>query len=405
MRDPGFTASYCAVDMSTAANQSHAQPQAQNLPPPYNIDYMDEKATREYSKWHPKSWGKNTKRAVFFGVCAIIVAIICGAYFGVRANKYPNYTKLNYTLRDTYSGSDFFDRFEYFTGYDPTSGFVHYVDNATASSMNLTYASSERAILRVDTSEQSATTGRKSVRITSKQTYESGLFIFDIVHTPYGCGTWPAVWLSDPANWPYNGEIDVVEAVNSVPHGQVQMTLHTTKNCNMDRKRKMSGTNINSGCYNGTNENAGCGVYGKQNTYGAGFNAAGGGVYAMEWRDAGIRIWFFERNSLPSDLSAAIDVSGNTSSSSNSTTVAPDPSGWGEAMADFPGTDCDISSHFRNQSIIANIDLCGNWAGKETVYNGLDSCPGTCTDYVATNYSAFTNAYWEFNSFRVFQAE
>ncbi|KAK7534089.1 glycoside hydrolase family 16 protein [Phyllosticta citribraziliensis] len=405
MRDPGFTASYCAVDMSTAANQSHVQQQPQNLPPPYNIDYTDEKATREYSKWHPKSWGKNTKRAAFFGVCAIIVAIICGAYFGVRANKYPNYNKLNYTLRDTYSGSDFFDRFEYFTGYDPTSGFVHYVDNATASSMNLTYASTERAILRVDTSEQSATTGRKSVRITSKQTYDSGLFIFDIAHTPYGCGTWPAVWLSDPANWPYNGEIDVVEAVNSVPHGQVQMTLHTTKNCDMNRKRKMSGTNIKSNCYNGTNDNAGCGVYGEQNTFGAGFNAAGGGVYAMEWRDAGIRIWFFDRNSLPSDLSAAIDVSGDTSSSSNSTTAAPDPSGWGEAMADFPGTNCDISSHFRNQSIIANIDLCGSWAGTETVYNGLDSCPGTCTDYVATNYSAFTNAYWEFNSFRVFQAE
>ena len=73
--------------------------------------------------------------------------------------------------------------------------------------MNLTYASTTSAILRVDTSETDATTGRKSVRIESKNQYDSGLFIFDILHTPYGCGTWPAVWLTDPSNWPMNGEI------------------------------------------------------------------------------------------------------------------------------------------------------------------------------------------------------
>ena len=82
-----------------------------------------------------------------------------------------------------------------------------YVDEAGSMQMNLTYASSTSAVLRVDTSETNAITGRKSVRIESKNQYNDGLFIFDILHTPYGCGTWPAVWLTDPANWPNHGEI------------------------------------------------------------------------------------------------------------------------------------------------------------------------------------------------------
>jgi hypothetical protein len=77
--------------------------------------------------------------------------------------------------------------------------------------MNLTYTTSSTAVLRVDTSETNATTGRKSARVTSKNTYNNGLFIFDVIHSPYGCGTWSSLWLTDPANWPENGEIDVGE--------------------------------------------------------------------------------------------------------------------------------------------------------------------------------------------------
>lgn len=50
--------------------------------------------------------------------------------------------------------------------------------------------------------------GRPSVRISSNKTYNSGLFILDVKHMPFGCGTWPAYWLVGP-NWPSGGEIDV----------------------------------------------------------------------------------------------------------------------------------------------------------------------------------------------------
>jgi len=66
----------------------------------------------------------------------------------------------------------------------------------------LTYATSDTVIIKVDTtvgpgSEPDASTGRFSVRLESKKQYGPGLFLFDVKHTPYGCGTWPALWLSE----------------------------------------------------------------------------------------------------------------------------------------------------------------------------------------------------------------
>lgn len=141
------------------------------------------------------------------GIVALIVLIVA-IYFGVHDDSYPDYSPLAYQLQDTYSGETFFDNFDYFTGYDPTYGFVHYVPRETAMSpqYNLTYAGADAAVLKVDTKEANASTGRFSVRITSKKQYSSGLFVFDILNTPYGCSTWPALWLTDPSNWPDNGE-------------------------------------------------------------------------------------------------------------------------------------------------------------------------------------------------------
>lgn len=162
------------------------------------------------SKWHPKNWTKRTIIAVVILAVVVLVAIIVGAVLGSTNSSYPDYTPLEYTLQDTYAGENFFDDFVFFNDYDPAGGFVHYVPQATANSSqyNLTYASADSAVLRVDTSEQNADTGRYSVRITSKKQYNSGLFVFDVLNTPYGCSTWPALWLSDPSNWPENGTID-----------------------------------------------------------------------------------------------------------------------------------------------------------------------------------------------------
>jgi hypothetical protein len=264
-----------------------------------------------------------------------------------------------------------------------------YVDRPGSELLNLTYATSSHAVLRVDISEKNASTGRKSARISSKNQYDNGLFIFDIGHFPYGCGTWSALWLTDVSHWPDNGEIDIVESVNQGTAGS-QMTLHTSSDCTMEKvKRKQRGTPLATSCANSAEDNAGCGVSGPEHTYGEAANNDGGGVYAMELRSDGIRTWFFGRSSIPPDVSAGI---------------SPDPETWGYALADFPGTECEISTHFKNQSILVNIDLCGTWAGAVSVYSGQDKCPGLCSDHVATNATAFENAFWSFNSVKVYQA-
>ncbi|KGO73237.1 Concanavalin A-like lectin/glucanases superfamily [Penicillium italicum] len=336
--------------------------------------HEDHYPTDQYSRWDPRGWSLTKKIFLAAGIIVVIVAVVVGAVLGVRANRYPDYSKLNYSLKDSYSGPSFFDNFEYFTGADPTHGFVQYIDRAAATWLNLTSATDTSAVLKVDTtySGAEATIGRQSVRVTSKNTYADGLFIFDVIHTPYGCE---------------HGEIDVVEAANAGTFGS-QSTLHTSKGCSMGVKRKESGTVDKKDCYYKAEENSGCGVKGTESTYGPEFNSNGGGVYAMELRDAGIRVWQWVRSKIPSDI----------------TSGSPDPSTWGRAFADFPSTDCDIGSHFKNQSIIINISLCGDWAGASKYYTTQSNCPGSCPTFVRDNASSFSTAYWEFGGFKVYQA-
>lgn len=342
--------------------------------------------------WNPRYWSKRIWIIVIIVivvVVAIVVPVVVTQTRSSTSNAYPTYTNLTYSLVDTYAGESFFNDFDYFTGYDPTFGHVHYVPQPQAEQLNLTYASPDSAILRVDTSvgpndEPNASTGRFSVRITSQKTYDSGLFIFDVLHSPFGCGTWPALWLTDPSNWPDHGEIDVMEAVNQAEDGNM-MTLHTSDGCAMDVRRKQTGKGLEKNCNALENDNAGCGVEGGDDTYGQAFNRGNGGIMAMEWRREGIRMWQFARGSVPSDIEDK----------------EPNPGAWGEALADFPSTDCDIGNHFRNQSIVANINLCGELT--EAVYSD-DNCPSNCTDFVSNNPEEFRNAFWEFGSFEVYHA-
>lgn len=245
------------------------------------------------------------------------------------------------------------------------------------------------------------------MRVTSKKQYDKGLFIFDVRHSPYGCATWPALWLADADNWPDNGEIDVMETVNLADTGN-QMTLHTTSGCSMQhRRRKMTGEALQANCDVSVNSNAGCGVRGELASYGQALNAGGGGVTAVELRSAGIRVWQFPRDNIPGN------IRNNT----------PDPSTWGTASADFPNTGCNIDKYFRNQSIIINISLCGDWAGGDAYEQSgcksslalsaqplkgtdvlLHQGPTNCTKYVEENPSAFTQAFWEFGAFQVYQS-
>ena len=163
---------------------------ARFTPPAYQQNAHRMPLQSSGSRWNPRNWGRKTIIAVVAAAIILIVVIIVAAVLGSRANTYPDYSKINYALKDNFTGPNFFDNFDYFTGYDPSAGFVHYVDQPGSEQLNLTFTSPTSAVMRVDTSETDASTGRKSVRITSKNTYNDGLFIFDVLHSPYGCGTW-----------------------------------------------------------------------------------------------------------------------------------------------------------------------------------------------------------------------
>lgn len=176
--------------------------------------------------------------------------------------------------------------------------------------------------------------------------------------------TAPLLLSPSPNNWPTNGEIDIMEAVNQATSGNM-VALHTTDDCTMsDVRREMSGVAGQGDCHNATNYNTGCNVSAAPATYGPEFNAAGGGIVAMEWRTEGIRVWVFSRgNGTGSGRGSPFPAQG-----------VPDPSTWGSPLADFPATSCDMGSHFRNQSIIVNIDLCGYLTNAVWESSGCRSC-------------------------------
>ena len=74
-------------------------------------------------------------------------------------------------------------------------------------------------------------------------------------------------------------------------------------------------TIVSTDCVAADNGNQGCGVdNNKANNYGADFNSAGGGWYAMERTDSFINVYFWSRDdsSVPSDLksgASSVDTS------------------------------------------------------------------------------------------------
>lgn len=110
----------------TASNEHLVHTPAYGPPPAYT-----EKSAATGSRWNPKNWSRKLLIGVIVAAILIIAAIVIGAVLGTKnSGSYPDYSRLTYTLEDEYSGTGFFDDFDYFTGYDPSSGFVQYVQQS-----------------------------------------------------------------------------------------------------------------------------------------------------------------------------------------------------------------------------------------------------------------------------------
>lgn len=193
--------------------------------------------------------------------------------------------------------------------------------------------------------------------------------------------------------------------------------------CSISNNKAFSGSITSSNCVSGSGDNTGCQIATQDTaTYGTEFNNNKGGVYATEWDDSAISIYWFPRNSIPSDVTGG----------------SPDPSSWGEPLAKFSGG-CDISTSFTNQQIVFDTTFCGDWAGDawyvlEELTNSPrfklacrrrlicvgDAClpfcsfhrrsssscaskADTCNAFVENNPAAFDEAYWTVSGLKVYQ--
>lgn len=184
-------------------------------------------------------------------------------------------------------------------------------------------------------------------------------------------------------NWPAGGEIDIVEGVHDYTNNQA--TIHTDPGCRLtttsSSNLKISGNVIGgTDCAALTTGNQGCGIRAStSNSFGAGFNAIGGGVYASTflsqsiglfqfslthpvlWDASGIAVYFFPRGSEPADITAG----------------APRPETWGAAQSRWPADGCDPFKFFNNHHAIFDttlwlvyFDILGSSAMAKSCFSG-----------------------------------
>eukprot|EP00922_Rhytidocystis_sp_ex-Travisia-forbesii_P072790 GHVS01108527.1.p1 GENE.GHVS01108527.1~~GHVS01108527.1.p1 ORF type:complete len:730 (+),score=120.70 GHVS01108527.1:183-2372(+) len=374
--------------------------------------------------------------AVIF--CCVMLGYVVIVYAKISpASTCGGASSSAYHLESAFVGADLFTHFDFFTDEDPTGGFVDYVSLPTAFKERLVGAAPGRAQIGVDWKQpvKPGERGRKSVRLQSKQRWDSGLWVFHIHHMPAGCGTWPAIWTNGP-NWPHGGEIDILEGAND----QVYSTtaLHTDKGCDMsyinDHLNPFDGTWTPAqtrNCYHAASPyNIGCAIEGRTNKnptkrttqqitspFGSTFNkqfAGRGGAYVVMELDPlkHIRMWLFAAHELPADLPTFLSPG---KADVAAATPATYPDAWKKPpFASFPlGSHCDGHRFFGPQQIIINQTFCGGWAGwnftpkciaqTSSLSSSEKSLMDYCLDHVANNPNAFKEAYWDFGYIAVYQ--
>jgi len=330
--------------------------------------------------------------ALAAGIAVIIIAIWYLATRKTTTSPNPPPASKQYTLYADLSNGGLKpgdnSAMEFFVDNDPTHGAVSYGkwDDLVTILPNGTTV--------IEAGPANATGPHRMVRLTSNKVYNSGLFVMSAFHIPEGMGTWPSFWLTSlTGTWACNGEIDIIEGVNSADLNSSRnaSTLHTNDKPGAPPCRSPTVPGISNGgdctaggpgkC--GCNSSSicpfnGCGVSLPSTiSFGRGFNLAGGGTYACELTPAGaVTIWFFPRGREPDDLLAD----------------KPNPQNWPTnyrtAFTACPGQFADLA-------IIINTTLCGDWAGN--VYpGGMDKCVAD------VNSKDLPDAYWSIEYVKVY---
>ena len=299
----------------------------------------------------------------------------------------------SYSLDMVCYGGKFLDCFDFTTW---SKGCSESVDKDTAISLGMINTTQYQTYIGAETNNVYNKNGkcRQVVQIISKFHYDRGLFVLNAQHMPYGCGVWPAFWTMGPAtDWPYYGEIDIIEGINMADN--TQSTLHTSNNCDFSSVSSQIQSEISGSVTNTFNCSfmPGCAEYSNDHdTYGDSFDSSGGGVWAMELTDDFIKMFYFNHNDIPSDL----------------TNEKPDPTTWGKPWAYFPFGSWCSNDHFKEQYVYIDTYMCGWAAETDTTYpfswsRQCESKYGnSCESFVSNNPNYFEIAYWLINSLEVY---
>ncbi|GAA5964920.1 hypothetical protein JCM3765_004109 [Sporobolomyces pararoseus] len=314
----------------------------------------------------------------------------------------------SFKLIENLQGSNLTQAFNWETGggWD-NLGIPLYVNQVTARRYGLwtvrSPVSTGQNVFRVDGKANVAGPYRMSTRISTKKNYNGGgLFVFDVAHIPVGYGLWPALWMVGLPDWPNQGEIDVIEGVHMTTKNT--QSFHTGYNCSIQKTGFTNSFTLHSdlqtNCSALATENQGCSTRdGSTKSYGAPFNAQGGGVFMVKWDFNGVALYSYPRNSIPSDILAG----------------TPDPEGtkWGTPTALLSNANCSIFDNFSEMKIVLNTNICGSWAGgvwnDDLSYAGSPGSPAnktrtkTCEQYILSGgYNALKEAYWIINSIKIY---
>ena len=182
----------------------------------------------------------------------VILVLILLVVLGIRYVGPPLQPVGPYHLIERQEGMDFFQYYNFYEGRDSvgSNGYLMYVSEERALELGILNVTMEQDTENVyDASNSSNATAepfvymasaptadgpRESIRLEGKRRFHRGLFIIDLRHMPAGCGVWPAFWLTDEANWPVNGEIDIVEGTKMRMRASFQslrMTMSAVQQC------------------------------------------------------------------------------------------------------------------------------------------------------------------------------
>mmetsp|Transcript_20569 Transcript_20569/g.57075 ORF Transcript_20569/g.57075 Transcript_20569/m.57075 type:complete len:547 (-) Transcript_20569:237-1877(-) len=393
------------------------------------------------------------------GLCVLAFGLVIAAFsVGAKFVGPPNQPVGPYELIERQEGEDFFGYYTFYEGPDSvgSNGYISYVNEERAKSIAIAKISHEvdeldtlgrRRLTNEDEESSDSNTKkpflylqtaatdagpRESVRLEGKKRFNRGLFVIDVRHMPAGCGMWPAFWLTDEANWPVNGEIDIVEGVNF--QSEAKTALHTSKRCNMydvpegsmtgtwdtavgipDKKTGIPDTTVREArnCYVYDPHqwlNQGCvAIDAGGGSLGGPLNQKGGGIFALEWDPIyrHIRTWVFSpHTSVPDNLVDAIRTASETDEAKR---VVPNPEEWPLPYGNFPigdSTNC-AGTKFRNMRLVLNTALCGSVAGNRFFMDCKNESKTykTCNEYIKSRPDALKEAYWKIRGVYVYQRQ